>query len=271
MIRRGRLLVALCALLAPVVALVAVAPAQSSTSYSAHVLALSPLGYWRLGESSGASSLVDSSGNAHPCSIVGSGSTLGVTGAVTNDPNTAWTLGGSAHGDCGNPASFQSANITLAFWYKGTTHSAYLVGKQNAYMLYCGAGGKLGFTNAIAATEVNTTATCDDNVWHFAAITMGASNVANNTTVYQDGVNVLTSQMWPSQNGAALWIGGCSVSNGCLWTGSVDEVALFPALTKTQLDDLRTTANNTDPDPTTTSTTAAPTTTTTVAPTTTTA
>lgn len=56
--------------------------------YAGTILADGPVGYWRLGEASGATTAVDETGNGHDGTYVG-GPTLGVSGAVVNDDNTA--------------------------------------------------------------------------------------------------------------------------------------------------------------------------------------
>jgi len=63
-------------------------------AYADVVQALSPVGYWRLGESSGTTA-TDSSGNGYDGAYV-SGFTLGVTGLLTGDADTALTPGDSA-------------------------------------------------------------------------------------------------------------------------------------------------------------------------------
>lgn len=62
-------------------------------SFAAEVLALDPLAYWRLGESSGTTA-VDASGNGHDGTYEGS-PTLGVDGLIVGDPDTAVEFDGS--------------------------------------------------------------------------------------------------------------------------------------------------------------------------------
>ncbi len=62
-------------------------PAATASPYAASVLADRPSGYWRLGETAGTTA-ADSSGNSRTGTISG-GVTLGATGAVAGDSNTA--------------------------------------------------------------------------------------------------------------------------------------------------------------------------------------
>jgi hypothetical protein len=71
-----------------------VAPAAT---YSAAVLADSPLAYYRLGEASG-TTMTDSSGNGRSGTYAGS-PTLGATGLVTGDSDTAVTFNGTNYGE----------------------------------------------------------------------------------------------------------------------------------------------------------------------------
>ena len=66
---------------------------QAPASYQEAVLNLNPVGYWRLGESSGTVA-ADSSGNGYDLDYISS-PTLGVTGLLTNDADTAVRLDGS--------------------------------------------------------------------------------------------------------------------------------------------------------------------------------
>lgn len=74
-------------------------------TYSAEVLADSPLGYWRLGETSGTTA-ADSSGNGHAGTIVGT-PTLGVAGLLSGDSDKALGLTANA----GNYVSIASASF----------------------------------------------------------------------------------------------------------------------------------------------------------------
>src|SRR5262249_9939864 len=67
--------------------------AQTTTGYSAAVLADSPSGYWRLGETSGTTAS-DASGQNHPGSYLNT-PTLGQPGALTGDTDTSVAFNGT--------------------------------------------------------------------------------------------------------------------------------------------------------------------------------
>lgn len=85
-------------------------------SYSSEVLADSPLAYWRLGESSG-TTITDSSGNSRTGSYVGS-PTLGVTGLLTGDSNTAiqLTAGVAKYGTIPSASWMNVSALTVECW-----------------------------------------------------------------------------------------------------------------------------------------------------------
>ncbi len=76
----------------------------------------SPVGFWRLGESSGTVAYDDT--GADNGTYSGSGVTLGTAGA-TNDGDTAATFDGTGSVDLGNPVSLQFAgDMTVEMWLK---------------------------------------------------------------------------------------------------------------------------------------------------------
>jgi YD repeat-containing protein len=87
-----------------------------SGSYSSRVLNTAGLiHYWRLGETSG-NSLADSAGSS-PASLVGT-PTLGATGAVAGDSNTAVGFNGSTDAAGANVDLSGTAVLTVEFWLK---------------------------------------------------------------------------------------------------------------------------------------------------------
>lgn len=105
-------------------------------SWASDMAALSPTGWWRLGEASGA--FADSGSGSHASSSVGSGVLRGATGLVTGDSDKAVTLDGSANawidfGDV-NDLDGGSYTVMLAFKLDGVNASNYrrLLNKYNA-------------------------------------------------------------------------------------------------------------------------------------------
>src|SRR5438093_824882 len=115
-------------LLAIYVASIAVPPATRavSPSYSATVLADSPVSYWRLGENSG--TVAADSAGANTASIK-SGVTLGTAGAIANDANTATTFNGNVNAGSG----------TLALGRTGSKSADYFHGAIDEAAVYASA------------------------------------------------------------------------------------------------------------------------------------
>jgi hypothetical protein len=96
--------------------------AAAVSRYASTVLADHPLGYWRLGESSGTTAF-DSSGNGHNGTYVG-GVTLGVPGLIGNgDPDTAASFSGSGHVDLGT-LNLNLSTVTLEAWINPTSYAS---------------------------------------------------------------------------------------------------------------------------------------------------
>jgi hypothetical protein len=95
---------------------------QSCTAYKSAVLADSPVGYWRLGESSGTTAADSSSGgNAGTYTSV----TLGTTGATAGDPDTAAAFNGtSSYVSVPDSTSLRPATFSVEGWVKTTAHGA---------------------------------------------------------------------------------------------------------------------------------------------------
>jgi hypothetical protein len=114
-------------------------------SYSSTVLADSPLAYWRLGESSGATA-ADASGNGRTGNYVNS-PTLGAGGALGSDPNTAASFNGiDEYVNVPYAAALNPAQVTVEAWAyptggQGTFRSVvtsrdYAPGNARGYILY---------------------------------------------------------------------------------------------------------------------------------------
>src|SRR5207249_8077529 len=96
-------------------------PTVTSTpvSYSPAVLADLPIGYWRLGESSGQTTASDASGNSHAGTYV-NGPTLGVPGALAGDGDTAarFSAASSQYVTIANSSAFDVSALSVELWVK---------------------------------------------------------------------------------------------------------------------------------------------------------
>lgn len=92
----------------------------SATTYSAAVLADSPVGYWRLDETSGTTA-ADSSGNGYDGTYVNT-PTLNQTSAITGNAAVLLARASSERVNLGTPAALNiTGQITLECLYKPTT------------------------------------------------------------------------------------------------------------------------------------------------------
>lgn len=152
-------------------------------SYSSEVLADSPLMYFRMGESSG-TTMTDSSGNGRNGTYVNS-PTLGSTGLLTGDSDTAVTFTGAA----GQEATVPDDNsldglsaFTVEVWLNGSatfSGTNYIVsrddGSANRSFMFRAVSNKLQFVKIPNGTVTTSGATTlvVGNIYHFAAVYNG--------------------------------------------------------------------------------------------------
>jgi RHS repeat-associated protein len=202
------------------------APSQ----YSALVKGQNAYAYWRLGEPSG-TTMADSSGNGRNGSYVNS-PTLGVTGALTDDSNTAMTVPSTAYTATASGISLANQSFSISFWAKrgsagsndafvgqgtATTHNGLVVGFRSSNV----------FTFAFWGNDLDTAATYTDTNWHHWAVSYDAS--AKVRKIYRDGVEVATGTTTTNYQGSGtLTIGDHPSASGWAAQGStVDEVGVW--------------------------------------------
>src|SRR5437762_2595309 len=194
--------------------LVPVGMAQSR--YAADVLALNPLGYWRL-----EGNAVDSTPNGNTGTLQG-----GVTftapggGAPIGDPtNTAASFNSSLNQFVNIPGGEPSASslfdlewnrpFTMVIWVKTTETGSVLLAKQEntgnfrgiSLTIDSGADGVEPVGSGRFAIQINsatntsirvsTTVAVNDGAWHFLAATYDGSGLAAGVRLYVDGSPVL--------------------------------------------------------------------------------
>lgn len=213
------------------------ANAAAPTGYSTRLLASSPTAYWRLGESSGTSA-ADASGNGNTGTYTGS-PTLGVSGAIAGDSNTAVTFSGSNYvsGPSTGGLNITGSAVTLEAWVKGTGQGTYkyLVSKYvggGGYGLYTGSSATLNFfviTSVTGFAMATAPASPWDNVWHYVVGTYDGATVK----LYVDGLMVGTvtaTGSIGSSSSAALNLARYNGGSGYEYAGSLDEVAVTPSV-----------------------------------------
>lgn len=123
---------------------------HTPVSYQATVLADSPLAYWRCGESAGATTLADSSGNSETATINGT-VTTGVTGAQRMG-NAATFAAASGYLTVASSVNFRlTGNMTSECWWKIPVA---LISGSNQYLHCCGAVGETSGTNALYQHQI---------------------------------------------------------------------------------------------------------------------
>ena len=204
-----------------------VTPTAAAT-YASTVLADQPIGYWRLGETSGTTA-VDASG--HTNGTYSGGVTLGQPGAIGNDTNTSALFNGSTGTVTVKDSTALRLNgaFTIEFWAKqkafvNTWPGILTKGSSataNGYLVWYGSNGALHFkrNNVDLATP---TGALSSTAWHDFAVSYDGSTLR----WFVDGVNVATKTVtFPTNAGTdTLQLGrGDQFGNEYL-----DEVAIYP-------------------------------------------
>jgi hypothetical protein len=242
-IRRAILVVAVVMLIAQVVDSVAptwaafsgttVNPSSNlsaaSSFYKATVMADGPVGYWRLGETSGTTA-VDSMGTSN--GLYFWGYNLGIADALVNDTDPALGLfagGGVAMPDAA-PFRFTEA-FSVEAWIKPNNFvnlQWFLVKNLDYYLYINDVNGKVvfGFRKSDGVTyPYADTAAFTLNEWQHVVGTYDGSKII----IYRNGVNVAQVAATGTNSAVAgdvhlgQWNGG-----GGWYDGGLDEVAIYP-------------------------------------------
>lgn len=185
--------------------------------------------YWRMGESSG--NLSDSSGNSN--TMVANGTaTYSVTGALTNNANTAITLNGNSanYFEAVNSSSLNVGDtFTISAWIKKAVNGTYMgiIGRGTSeYLLRMTDSNTLQLVKSGVSVIVSSTTTITDTNWHHVAATKSGSTVK----LYIDASDVTgtVTNATIVANGGVTRIGGNpqDTVNGP-WNGSLDEITLW--------------------------------------------
>jgi hypothetical protein len=203
--------------------------------YRSYVMADGPAAYWRLGESSGTTA-VDEVGGGDGSYV--NSPTLGQSGAMAGDANTATSLNGST-GRVTVPAAATgpsvTGNLSVEAWIRpNPTQPAFsrVVARYNGttvqYMLaYEGNGKYLRFLLDVASgrPQAQSTAELRDGLWHHVVGTWDGTTAR----LYVDGV--VQTNTGPGSGAVQLSntttvIGADSIPSS-YYSGVVDEVAVY--------------------------------------------
>ena len=239
-------------------------PPAPSEAYAQDVLSLSPAAYWRLTETSDPSSATyqayDASGN-NLNAIYGAGVTTGNAGpqapayvgfAAAN--TAAGFAQGTANGTLVVPSlNLGGSNVTITAWIYPTdiapTHGGLLFNRGVADAAGLGFGGntdtnssdatygqaELGYNwnNNSSAYNFHSGLFAPLNTWSFVALTITPTNASlylcytNGTaSVVLKAINNVANRPESFTSGTT-WLGGDPSGNGTIFSGSLDDVAVF--------------------------------------------
>lgn len=187
------------------------------------------MGYWRLGEPSGATA--EDSSIAGNTGTYSGGCTYGQVGAIQNNTNFAVNFNGS---NCviTTPKGYGPVSLSIEAWFKTTSSTfgsiATLANSTNGWMSPYLAVNSSGAVEMYACCSpswatIATSASFNNGVWHHVVATVGASGMV----IYVDGISLATSSSVTSHfTGTQYWTIGRDHANR-YFNGLLDEVALY--------------------------------------------
>lgn len=203
------------------------------SNYSDAVLANTPLGYWRLGESGG-STFADSSGNGHTLTF-SAGVTTGADGPL-RDGNAAATFDGTANAKAVTSSGVNTwfGDTTLSFeaWvynaaWEAATHEMVISLGAAHYLSVNLAKPIMALTLSSGLKTNQATAAISAGAWHHLVTTWASGEPLR---LYVDGAEVVggtpaaaTGTITSSANIFVGCLGGASLFT----SGLIDEVALY--------------------------------------------
>jgi Concanavalin A-like lectin/glucanases superfamily len=217
---------------------------RNCVAYRDTVLLGSPVAYWRFGEGSGPTA-ADASGNLNN-GTYGGGFSLGQSGAITGDPNTAVRFTGSP--STGNVVVPDSASldygdsVTYEAWVKllslppSTSAGANIITKNVGTMLMrIYPSGVLALRQSGGGEIAQSTVALNaDGKYHYLVGTKTGSSVH----IYIDGVDVTgtVANQTLTNNASQLVMGHNPVSSNDGLDGYIDEAAVYShALTASEV------------------------------------
>ena len=190
-------------------------------SYASEVLADAPLTYWRLGEPSGTTA-VDATGTANGTYVASP--TLGVTGALTGDSNTAITTNGTTQWMSATP-SVTGTTGTLELWIKrarsGLTEYIFDTSLNGMSMTF-GSANLLGLVAANSLVVASNISVSDTNWHHIVGVFSGGSG-----TIYIDGIDRSGTVTAHTPSSSATASVGVDVTHTFPTQASLDEAAIY--------------------------------------------
>ncbi len=231
---------------------VTVSATNPSATYYTSVLNNHPSFYWRLGQTSGT---VAADSTSHGFTgIYEPGTTLGVPGALTGNPDTATGFDGKTGLVTSSAKVTGPQTFSLEGWFKTTTNTGGEVigfgssqtGSSSQFdrHIYMMNDGQVVFGVYNAGVRViESPNTYNDGQWHYMVATLGAAGMA----LYLDGRLIGTNATTAAAAYTGYWrVGGDTLPgwnlaawhsnsqgttqpNSYYFKGTIDEVAVYPA------------------------------------------
>ena len=214
----------------------------ASGSYASQVLAATPKLYWRLGESPGATTAQDASGNGNTGTYE-SGTVLGTTGPLAGDPNTAATFNDVPSSGVQSTSYYPTQTVGSTRTFMGWGYR--LSGSADDDVLLLAKNGSFSpfsfFKVPVGTSDVVFGAGANIVTW--AAAWPGYNQWVHWTLTYNDTTKVAElfisgvskGQLTlgsPLFSGTAnmFAVGSSWPFNSAVWNGSIDEIAVFESI-----------------------------------------
>lgn len=225
-------------------------------SYYLAALDTSPVGYWRLGEGSGVTAASEVNTPANDGTIQGA-VTLGVTGALTGDTDTAFSSSASnAYVQIPGGIWTGTGDFTIAVWINTTdttnqmkiwdrhapgsfdTRMFLSINRNSSGVFQSGAVGLFTNSGGPSSNFGADSVTVNDGNWHFIV----AGRSGSSGFIYVDGSSVTTAgavQSGDVHDGNNFRVAADSTLGPTYFRGSYDEVKFYDkALTLAEVADL---------------------------------
>jgi hypothetical protein len=200
-----------------------------ASSYSDAIVASAPETYYRLGDSSGTTA-VDASGHSHD-GTYHNGISLGATGAIQGDADTAISLDGSDDYVSLPGLTLQNRSFSVEAWIKPASsppaQQAIFTAADSAFtdvaIFRVYSAGHLAFSYAsetLAASSVITF-----GAWHHVVYTYDYA--ADISILYVDGTARASNSAGPYTASSVDYLNLASTVGGDFFKGDLDEVAIY--------------------------------------------
>lgn len=203
--------------------------------YAAVIRSDGPVGYWRLGESSGTTAS-DASGNGLSGTYTG-GVTLAQSGSLEGDADTAALFDGTDdYMSVAHAVTLAiTGRITLEAWVypTSTANNGHILAKGSGtagpyrFLLLSGQTPAFIAGDGATQTQVNAASTVPLNEWSHVVVTLSGTTVTHYKNGEPNGTGTIGAQA-VADAGTILAVGRNGSANGGYFIGRLDESAVYP-------------------------------------------